>query len=206
MQSNAGMNVMGIVATAAAAIYACEALNVFSPAAVQVAKTTVGIASGVAIASFILSSTIEAVEDMMENHKNPSQDYWNERQKSKKNSYSKIDGTRVNIESYLLEDFLYEKPFVNLAVHNENDWTESIDSTKMDSLGLYGKNGSLAVKPMEAIRNAPPPLPFLLRLVKDGREGGPLGARGRPFTGRESCPEIRVGMENLVDLLINYTF
>ncbi len=191
MQSNAGMNVMGIVATAAAAIYACEALNVFSPAAVQVAKTTVGIASGVAIASFILSSTIEAVEDMMENHKNPSQDYWNERQKSKKNSYSKIDGTRVNIESYLLEDFLYEKPFVNLAVHNENDWTESIDSTKMDSLGLYGKNGSLAVKPMEAIRNALPPLPFFLRLVKDGREGGPLGTRGRPFTGRESCPEIR---------------
>ncbi|PBC72748.1 esterase/lipase family protein [Fibrobacter intestinalis] len=153
--SNTVTTLLGIQSATIAGLYASEALNVFSPAAVAAAKTGLAVSAGAAMAAFIGPATIEAIKDMTENHKNPSQDYWHEKQKSKKNSYTKILGGSESVESYLLEDFLYEKPFVNLAVNNENDWTESIDSTKMDSLGLYGKNGGLAVKPMEAIRNAP---------------------------------------------------
>lgn len=67
----------------------------------------------------------------------------------------RIDGKNEDIETYLLEDLLYEKPFVNLSVRNANDWTEVVDSTKMDSLGLYGVKGSLAVKDMKLVRFSP---------------------------------------------------
>ena len=121
----------------------------------KAAKSATALAVSVALASWILPSTIEAAMDMTENHENPSQSDWQEKQKSKKNSYAKILGGNEKVESYLLEDFLYEKPFVNLSVHNANDWTESVDSTKMDSLGLYGKNGGLAVVSMKTTRGNP---------------------------------------------------
>ncbi len=149
---NTVATVIGINATAIASLYASEALNAFSPAAVAAAKTGIAVSAGAALAAFIGPATVEAIKDMTENHKNPSQDYWHEKQKSKKNSYTKISGDSESVESYLLEDFLYEKPFVNLSVRNDNDWTESVDSTKMDSLGLYGKNGSLAVMSMKTTR------------------------------------------------------
>ena len=154
-QGNKDTNIMGIVAASNAALIACEALNVFSPAAVKVAKTAIGITTGVVLAFLIVPPTVEAVLDMTENHKNPSQSDWQEKQKSKKNTYMRIDGKNEDIETYLLEDLLYEKPFVNLSVRNANDWTEIVDSTKMDSLGLYGVKGSLAVKDMKLVRFSP---------------------------------------------------
>ena len=153
--SQGGTQALSISLAAFTALALANALDLFSPGASYPVRTAIALTAAYSLAVYAAPSTIAAIEDMMENHKNPSQDYWHEKQKFKKNSYLKMGGARVDVESYLLEDFLYEKPFVNLAVHNANDWTESIDSTKMDSLGLYGKNGSLAVKPMEAIRNAP---------------------------------------------------
>lgn len=154
-QSNEGMNALGLIAAGSAALIACEALNVFSPAAVKAAKSATALAVSVALASWILPPTIEAAMDMTENHDNPSRSDWHEKQKSAKNSYAKILGGIEPVESYLLEDFLYEKPFVNLSVYNANDWAESVDSTKMDSLGLYGARGSLFVTTMKDTRSRP---------------------------------------------------
>ena len=50
---------------------------------------------------------------------------------------------------------LYEKPFVNVAVYNENDWTEIVDSTKMDSIGFFNGDASLCLKTMKEIREEP---------------------------------------------------
>lgn len=152
---NAGMNILGIYAAAIAGLYASEALNVISPAAVAAAKTGLAFAAGVALASLIGPPTIEAVMDMTENHKNPSQADWQEKQKSKNYSYLNTMGEMVETESYLMETFLYEKPFVNLAVYNENDWSETVDDAKMDSLGLFGATGSLAVISMAETRKQP---------------------------------------------------
>lgn len=154
-QTNEGKYAMELIVAASAALIACEALNVFSPATVKAAKSATAYAASAALASWILIPTIRAVMDMTENHENPSQSDWQEKQKSTKNSYAKVVGGNEKVESYLLEDFLYEKPFVNLSVHNANDWTESVDSTKMDSLGLYGASGSLVVITMKDTRSRP---------------------------------------------------
>ncbi|MCF0225627.1 MAG: hypothetical protein HUK20_15275, partial [Fibrobacter sp.] len=146
---NVATNIIGIISAAVAGLYISEAFNVMSPAAVSAAKTGIAISAGVSLASFIGPATIEAVLDMTENHENPSQADWQKKQKSKKNTYTTIDGKKVDVETYLMEDFLYEKPFVNLSVHNDNDWTETVNESNMDSLGLYGKSGSLAVLPMK---------------------------------------------------------
>ena len=154
-QTNEGKYAMELIVAASAALIACEALNVFSPATVKAAKSATAYAASAALASWILIPTIRAAMDMTENHENPSQSDWQEKQKSTKNSYAKIVGGNEKVESYLLEDFLYEKPFVNLSMHNANDWTESVDSTKMDSLGLYGASGSLVVITMKDTRSRP---------------------------------------------------
>ena len=152
---NVAMNALGVFMGVTTALYALDASSAVSPAIARTAKIAAVVAGAATLASFIGPATIEAIKDMKENHENPSQADWQEKQKAGKNSYSKIDGTKEVVESYLLEDLLYEKPFISLSVHNANDWTEVVDSTKMDSLGLYGVNGSLAVLSMQATRGNP---------------------------------------------------
>ncbi len=146
---------IAILATTIATLVAANILDAVYPGLSKPTRLAIGISAAAILTTYVLPPTIAAVMDMTENHKNPSQDYWQEKQKSKKNSYTKISGGSESVESYLLEDFLYEKPFVNLSVHNGNDWTESVDSTKMDSLGLYGTKGSLAVLSMKTTRGNP---------------------------------------------------
>ena len=147
-----GIQALSISLAAFTALALANAMDLFSPGSSYPVRTAIALTAAYSLAAYAIPSTVAAIEDMTENHRNPSQDCWHEKQKSKKNSYTKISGGSESVESYLLEDFLYEKPFVNLSVHNGNDWTESVDSTKMDSLGLYGKNGSLAVMSMNTTR------------------------------------------------------
>ena len=150
-----GIQALSISLAAFTALALANAMDLFSPGSSYPVRTAIALTAAYSLAAYAIPSTIAAIEDMTENHRNPSQDYWQEKQKSKKNSYTKILGDPESVESYLLEDFLYEKPFVNLSVRNDNDWTESVDSTKMDSLGLYGTKGSLAVLPMKTTRGNP---------------------------------------------------
>lgn len=64
----------------------------------------------------MIPSAVSVAKDMVINHDNPSRMDWQSRQKSSKNSYPKVLGGSENVESFLIEDFLYEKPFVNLAL------------------------------------------------------------------------------------------
>ena len=153
--SQSGVQAFSIALAAFTALEAANALDVFVPGSSYPVRTAIALITTYTLIAYAFPSTIAVIKDMTENHKNPSQDYWLEEQKSKKNSYTKISGDPESVESYLLEDFLYEKPFVNLSVHNENDWTESVDSTKMDSLGLYGTKSSLAVLSMKTTRGNP---------------------------------------------------
>ncbi|MBQ1824004.1 MAG: hypothetical protein II121_02555, partial [Fibrobacter sp.] len=146
---------IAILATTIATLVAANVLDAVYPGLSKPTRLAIGISAAAILTTYVMPPTVAAVMDMTENHRNPSQDYWHEKQKSKKNSYTKILGAPESVESYLLEDFLYEKPFVTLSVHNDNDWTESVDSTKMDSLGLYGTKGSLAVLSMKTTRGNP---------------------------------------------------
>ena len=150
-----GIQALSISLAAFSALMLANAMDLFSPGSSYPVRTAIALTAAYSLAAYAIPSTVAAIEDMTENHRNPSQNYWHEKQKSKKNSYTKILGDFESVESYLLEDFLYEKPFVNLSVHNANDWTESVDSTKMDSLGLYGTKGSLAVLSMKTTRGNP---------------------------------------------------
>ena len=150
-----GIQALSISLAAFTALALANAMDLLSPGSSYPVRTAIALTAAYSLAAYAIPSTVAAIEDMTENHRNPSQDYWQEKQKSKKNSYAKISGDSESVESYLLEDFLYEKPFVNLSVHNDNDWTESVDSTKMDSLGLYGTKGSLAVLSMKTTRGNP---------------------------------------------------
>ena len=150
-----GIQALSISLAAFTALALANAMDLLSPGSSYPVRTAIALTAAYSLAAYAIPSTVAAIEDMTENHRNPSQDYWQEKQKSKKNSYTKISGDSESVESYLLEDFLYEKPFVNLSVHNDNDWTESVDSTKMDSLGLYGTKGSLAVLSMKTTRGNP---------------------------------------------------
>lgn len=153
--NQSGIQALSISLAAFTALALANAMDLFSPGSSYPVRTAIALTAAYSLAAYAIPSTVAAIEDMTENHRNPSQDYWQEKQKSKKNSYTKISGDSESVESYLLEDFLYEKPFVNLSVHNDNDWTESVDSTKMDSLGLYGTKGSLAVLSMKTTRGNP---------------------------------------------------
>lgn len=105
---------IAILATTIATLVAANILDAVYPGLSKPTRLAIGISAAAILTTYVLPPTIAAVMDMTENHKNPSQDYWQEKQKSKKNSYTKISGGSESVESYLLEDFLYEKPFVNL--------------------------------------------------------------------------------------------
>ena len=150
-----GVQFFSVTLAVFSALALANAMDLFVPGSSYPVRIAIALTAAYSLAAYAVPSTIAAIMDMTENHGNPSQAEWQDKQVSRKFSYTKINGEMTKVRSFLLERLLYEKPFVNLSVHNDNDWTESVDSTKMDSLGMYGKNGSLAVVSMKTTRGKP---------------------------------------------------
>ncbi|NLB63738.1 MAG: hypothetical protein GX801_06475, partial [Fibrobacter sp.] len=101
------------------------------------AKVGLAIAGSTLLSAGIVTATMIGVEDIQMSHKAPSLSEYQAQWFGNPSTYNLLTGKQSTITPYLMEDFLYEKPFVNLRVSSANDFTEVPDSTNQDSLGLY---------------------------------------------------------------------
>ena len=99
--------------------------------------------------------TVAGFGDLNFSHRLPVLSHFQKKWKGAKNVYSKLSGEgESKIEPYLLEDFLYEKPFVNLALFVSDSALRAVepgcyyeaDSAGKEQLcevGLYGADGKV---------------------------------------------------------------
>lgn len=119
------------------------------------------LANAANLSAVIAPALLVAVKDLQESHAIPAESKLHKEELGEPQTYSKITNsgfvsTKVD-SSLLLEDFLYEKPFVNLALSvvdtalrgvDANCFYEA-DSSKKERLceiGLYGANGEMVSK------------------------------------------------------------
>ncbi|WP_407441690.1 LamG-like jellyroll fold domain-containing protein [Fibrobacter sp.] len=122
---------MGI---ASGAILALDfTLGLINPAAAKAAKTGLMVTFSTTMAFSVVSGAIATgFDDLAESHMMPLYKKNLEKWRADKNSFSPIGSSASgSYTPYLMEDFLYEKPFVNLALN---------DSKTMDSLSKMNED------------------------------------------------------------------
>ena len=93
--------------------------------------------------------TIAGFGDLNFSHRLPVLSHFQKKWRAESNSFTKASGEIASYGPYLMEDFLYEKPFVNLGLYVSSDSLKSVDpacyyeSKKSDrellcEVGLYG--------------------------------------------------------------------
>lgn len=147
-------------AIAGGAILGLEAvLGCINPAAAKAAKLAVGVAFIHEFLPSLIVTLKAGFNDLADSHTMPlygsNLKEWYADYTSK---ISGVDGNSNEYKPYLMEDFLYEKPFVNLSLNdsrtmdslnNHSDWNRScyygedaVDSTQFCEIGLYGGDGT----------------------------------------------------------------
>lgn len=102
------------------------------PGTAELAKIAVGMAAAGAFAGKVTSILLRGIDDLAESHQIPLYSDNLDTMKVAKNSFIPIGSSAgSSYAPYLMEDFLYEKPFVNLVLN---------DSRTMDSLSKMGEN------------------------------------------------------------------
>lgn len=150
-----GETAFSICATAASALLLLSYIDMYWGAAGPATRAAVALAASVGISSFMLPSTVAVAQDMITNHQNPALKDW-QRKQYKGKVYSGVDGKSENYEVLLMEDFLYEKPFVNLALSLSDSALRSVDpgcyyeaddanKQHFCEVGLYGSRDSIVV-------------------------------------------------------------
>ncbi len=150
-----GETAFSICATAASALLLLSYIDMYWGAAGPATRAAVALAASVGISSFMLPSTVAVAQDMITNHQNPALKDW-QRKQYKGKVYSGVDGKSENYEVLLMEDFLYEKPFVNLALTLSDSALRAVDAgcyyeaddankQQLCEVGLYGSRDSIVV-------------------------------------------------------------
>lgn len=128
----------------------------------KTAKTVLGITAAVGLGSSVAFSTTSGFLDLGNSHMFPLfKEHLETWRTEDKNTYLKIDGNNGKEKPYIMEDFLYEKPFVNLALNdsrtmgllaqdsslNPNCYFESdsLNKEPLCEVGLYGSRDSIVV-------------------------------------------------------------
>ncbi|WP_297946476.1 LamG-like jellyroll fold domain-containing protein [uncultured Fibrobacter sp.] len=162
----AAVDIEGEFAHMAAAVHA---LVVSSNLPIPEITTTMAIAMAITgaanIAKDIVSSTtgavvnvpvlLAAVSDLQESHKIPAEGDFHREHFGEDRSYSIINGGSATARSYLMEDFLYEKPFVNLALSVSDPALRAVEpgcyyeadsagKQQLCEVGLYDSLGNVA--------------------------------------------------------------
>lgn len=148
-----GVTAFTIASSAAAVLLTASYVQMYWPIAGYATRAAVVLASSLGISSFMIPSAIAVAKDMVINHDNPSRRDWQSRQYSMK-PYSMVNGKNENIKVYQMEDFLYEKPFVNLGLFVSADSLKAVDPAcyyesgetgkgQMCEIGLYGGHDSV---------------------------------------------------------------
>jgi len=109
---------------------------------------------------FINATVMPFIMDFDESHRAPVTSTHQFTWFGTPNTYPKIIGGDVTITPYLMEEFLYEKPFVNLRV--KSAYSENWEVGDLDSLGLYVKDAEDSTKlvPIYIADNLSSPLKF----------------------------------------------
>ena len=150
-----GMTAFTIATTAATTLIALAHLQDFWPTAGYLARMGVVIAGSLGLTSFMMPSAVAVAQDMMINHDNPSRMDWQSKQ-YKNQTFSSAVGGSESYKVYLMEDFLYEKPYVNLGLFIADSALQAIDpncyyeksrtgNRAECEIGLYGKRDSILV-------------------------------------------------------------
>ena len=109
------------------------------PQVAAAAKVALGYTGAAFLGAGLASATLVGVDDLKISHEAPVLSEYQKKWKGRINTFSMINGLNRSITPYLMEDFLYEKPFVTLRVTSKNDILESTDptyATNKDSVGL----------------------------------------------------------------------
>ena len=80
------------------------------------AKIAIGTAGALYLSGGIVSSSYLGIQDLVESHDIPKNSKFHREHFGDKKTYSRVKGGSETVEPLLMEDFLYEKPFVNLAL------------------------------------------------------------------------------------------
>ena len=108
---------MGIVSGAVLALD--FTLGLINPVAAKAAKTGIIVAFSSTMGFSMLGGVVATgFDDLAESHMMPLYRKNLEKWLGKENSYTRISGGDTAIVPYLVEDFLYERPFVNLALND----------------------------------------------------------------------------------------
>ena len=108
---------MGIVSGAVLALD--FTLGLINPVAAKAAKTGIIVAFSSTMGFSVLGGVVATgFDDLAESHMMPLYRKNLEKWLGKENSYTRISGGDTAIVPYLVEDFLYERPFVNLALND----------------------------------------------------------------------------------------
>ncbi len=106
---------MGIVSGAVLALD--FTLGLINPVAAKAAKTGIIVAFSSTMGISVLGGVVATgFDDLAESHMMPLYRKHLEKWLGKENSYTRISGGDTAIVPYLMEDFLYERPFVNLLL------------------------------------------------------------------------------------------
>ena len=107
----------------------------WNPALEKQVKIALVVGSAIALYPLMNETLLKAIEDLKLGHASPTLSKEEAKWTGSPNTYSTLSGSSVTVTPYLMEDFLYEKPFVALRVTSANDKSEKPVSD-IDSLGL----------------------------------------------------------------------
>ncbi len=127
---------MGIISGAVLALD--FTLGLINPVAAKAAKTGIIVAFSSAMGFSVLGGVVATgFDDLAESHMMPLYRKNLEKWLGKENSYTRISGGDTTIVPYLMEDFLYERPFVNLLLGD----IHTLDTlSKMDPAAREGSS------------------------------------------------------------------
>jgi hypothetical protein len=130
------------------------ALSIWCSACAAAAKVAIGVTGSLYLVGGITASTYLGVQDLIESHDIPKNLDFHRSHFGEMKNYSKIQGKSQNVTPYLMENFLYEKPFVNLGLFVSDStlravepgcYYEADDANKQQlcEIGLYGADGKV---------------------------------------------------------------
>lgn len=120
------------------------------------AKIAAVVASAAMMTPLIPGVVLPVVGDFTDSHKSPVMAKYQSQWFADENSYSEMVGISGNIKPLLMEDFLYEKPYINLGLFVADPALQAIDpncyyeksrtgNSAECEIGLYGKRDSILV-------------------------------------------------------------
>ena len=163
--SDAGYVALGsLYADAMLGLWIASRFGVFGEVATSAAVVGITVCSAISLASKFTISIQDGIADLTDSHTMPLQTWFLDTMKVSKNSFTPIGNGASSHTPYLMEDFLYEKPFVNLALNdsrtmgmlaqdsslNPNCYFESdsLQKVPLCEVGLYGSRDSVVIDPV----------------------------------------------------------